>query len=160
MTLVATMINGGVKSNSVAENCTVVCDIRSLPWQDREYVRRQLQGIIDGLDGVSVELVETAVSNSSSYDSPFRASVEQATRDALGGEMGLAFVPGITAGFTDSRFVRPLGDVAYGFVPSSPSEDPSKSGAHNINESTGIDSLITATRYHVALAYHTLIAGE
>lgn len=158
MTLVATMIEGGVKSNSVAENCTVVCDIRSLPWQDKEYVRGQLQGIIEGLDGVSLELIETAVSNSSPYDSPFRDKVERATRDALGGAE-LAFVPGLTVGFTDSRFVRPLGDVAYGFVPASPNEDPSKSGAHNINESFGIESLMTATRFHVALAYHTLV-GE
>jgi acetylornithine deacetylase/succinyl-diaminopimelate desuccinylase-like protein len=159
MTLVASMINGGVKSNSVAEGCTVVCDIRSLPWQDREYVRGQLQGLIGDLEGVSLELIETAVSNNSPFDSEYRPLVEAATRDAVG-DVGaeLAFVPGLTVGFTDSRFVRPLGDVAYGFVPMSPNDDPSKSGAHNINESCAIDSLITATKFHVALAYRALVS--
>lgn len=160
LTLVASMIDGGVKSNSVAENCTVVCDIRSLPSQDKEYVRSQLQGLTDGLDGVSLELIETAVSNSSPFASPYRALVEQATRDAVGEGAGeLAFVPGLTVGFTDSRFVRPLGDVAYGFVPLHPNDDPSLSGAHNINESFAIDSLLTATKFHLALAYRTLVTA-
>lgn len=157
MTLVATMINAGVKSNSVAENCTVICDVRSMPWQDREYVRGQIAGILAGLDGVSFDVIETAVSNSSPFDSPFRAFVEAATRDAVERE-DLEFIPGLSVGFTDSRFVRPLGNVTYGFVPSSPTDDPSKGGAHNINESVGIDSLITATKFHLALAYHVLVA--
>ncbi len=157
MTLVATMINAGVKSNSVAENCTIICDIRSLPWQDKNYVREQLEGLVDGLDGVSVEIIETAISNNSPFDSPFRSFVEQATKDATGID-DLRFVPGLTVGFTDSRFVRPLGNVTYGFIPSHPDDDPSKSGAHNINESAGIQSLMNATRFHVALAWHVLAA--
>lgn len=155
MTLVATMINAGVKSNSIAENCTIVCDIRSLPWQNKDYVRGQIEGLIRDLDGVSVDIIETAISNNSPFDSPFRNFVEQATRDATGiGD--LKFVPGVSGGFTDSRFVRPLGNVAYGFIPAHPDADPSKSGAHNINESADVESLITATRFHVALAWHVL----
>lgn len=157
MTLVATMINAGVKSNSVAESCTIICDVRSLPWQDKAYVRRQVEGIVEGLSGVRVDVIETAVSNSSPYDSPFRSAVERATSDALG-RQDLEFIPGLTVGFTDSRFVRPLGNVTYGFVPSHPNDDPSLGGAHNINESVSVDSLLVATRYHVALAYHLLAA--
>ncbi len=158
MTLVATMINAGVKSNSVAENCTIICDIRSLPWQDKDYVRKEIEALVTDLDGVAVEIIETAISNSSPFDSPFRGFVEQATRDAT--DLGdLRFVPGLTVGFTDSRFVRPLGNVTYGFIPSHPNDDPSKSGAHNINESAGVESLITATRFHVALAWHILVAN-
>ncbi len=41
MTLVASMINAGVKSNSVAESCTITCDVRTLPHQDEAYVRAQ-----------------------------------------------------------------------------------------------------------------------
>lgn len=155
MTLVATMINAGVKSNSVAESCTIICDIRSLPWQDKDYVRRQIEGLVSDLDGVQVEIIETAVSNSSPFDSPFRGFVEQATKDATG-MTDIRFIPGLTVGFTDSRFVRPLGNVTYGYIPSHPNDDPAKSGAHNINESAGIDSLITATRFHVALAWRLL----
>src|SRR5690606_24884281 len=115
----------------------------------------QVAGILEGLDGVSFEVIETAVSNASPYDSPFREAVEAATRDAIGVD-DIAFVPGISVGFTDSRFVRPLGNVTYGFVPSAPTDDPSRSGAHNINESIGIDSVIAATKLHAALAYRLL----
>ncbi|MDI3338935.1 MAG: M20/M25/M40 family metallo-hydrolase [Sphaerobacter sp.] len=159
MTLVATMIQAGVKSNSVAEACTIVCDVRSLPWQDVAYVWRQVADILAGLDGVSFEIIETAVSNSSPYDSPFRAHVEAATRDAVGLD-DLTFVPALSVGFTDSRFVRPLGNVTYGFIPSAPTDDPSRSGAHNINESVGIDSVITATKFHVALACRVLAGAS
>src|SRR5439155_77818 len=31
MTLVATMVDAGVKSNSVAETCTITCDVRTPP---------------------------------------------------------------------------------------------------------------------------------
>jgi acetylornithine deacetylase/succinyl-diaminopimelate desuccinylase-like protein len=155
MTLVATMVRAGVKSNSVAENCTIVCDVRSLPSQDVNYVREQATRIANGLDGVSFEVVETAISNSSPFDSPFRAHVEAATRAATGIEQ-LTFIPDITVGFTDSRFVRPLGNVTYGYIPSHPDDDPSLGGQHNINESTGIKSLITATKFHVALALEVL----
>jgi acetylornithine deacetylase/succinyl-diaminopimelate desuccinylase-like protein len=155
LTLVATMIRAGVKSNSVAENCTIVCDVRSLPSQDVSYVRKQAAQIADGLDGVTFEVIETAVSNRSSFDSPFRAHVEAATKAAVGID-DLTFIPGMTVGFTDSRFVRPLGNVTYGFIPSHPDDDPSLGGAHNINESTGIKSLIAATKFHVALALETL----
>lgn len=152
MTLVATMINAGVKSNSVAESCLITCDVRALPWQDREYVRAQVEGLMEGLDGVEVEVIETAISNSSPYDSPYRESVEQAVKDALGRD-DLEFVPGLTVGFTDSRFVRPLGNVTYGIIPAHPDDDPSLSGAHNINESVGINTLMNATRFYLALAY-------
>jgi acetylornithine deacetylase/succinyl-diaminopimelate desuccinylase-like protein len=109
------------------------------------------------MDGVTVEVIETAISNNSPYDSPFRPYVEQATKDATGID-DLRFVPGLTVGFTDSRFVRPLGNVTYGFIPAHPDDDPAKSGAHNINESTGVDSLLNATRFTVALAWHILAA--
>ena len=158
MTLVASMINAGVKSNSVAESCTITCDVRTLPHQDEDYVRGQLAGLLDGLDGVSFAINYTAVPSASPYDDEgeaFAAQVRAATRVALGRE-DLAFVPGLTVGFTDSRLVRHLCPVIYGFLPSHPDADPSKGGAHNINESTDIESLILSTKMLVTLAYDTL----
>ncbi|MBX6341708.1 MAG: M20/M25/M40 family metallo-hydrolase, partial [Thermomicrobiaceae bacterium] len=63
MTLVATMIHAGVKSNSVAEICAIICDARMLPWQDAAYVRREIGTLLEGLDGVTFEVIETAISN-------------------------------------------------------------------------------------------------
>ena len=160
MTLVATMIDAGVKSNSVAETCTVTCDVRTLPHQDDAYLRAQLDRLVDGLDGVTYQINYTAVPSASPYDGePFAERVQAATRAALGRD-DLEFVPSLTVGFTDSRLVRHLAPVIYGYLPSHPDADQSKGGAHNINESTDIDSLILSTKMLLALAYDTLSAEQ
>jgi acetylornithine deacetylase/succinyl-diaminopimelate desuccinylase-like protein len=162
MTLVASMINGGVKSNSVAENCLITCDVRSLPHQDRVYVQREIERVLEGLDGVRVEVIETSVPSASTYDHPFADHVIGATRRVVQRTIGrddVEFVPGLTVGFTDSSFVRPLGNIAYGFTPGHPDADPSKSGAHNINESADIESIVTICRFMIALAWDTVVAN-
>ncbi len=163
MTLVASMINGGVKSNSVAENCLITCDVRSLPHQNAGYVQSEVERILEGIDGVRVEVIETSVPSASPYDHPYLDHVMAATRRMTKRTIDrddVEFVPGITVGFTDSSFVRPLGDIAYGFTPGHPDSDPSKSGAHNINESADIESVVTICRFMVALAWETLVAAK
>lgn len=155
MTIVATMIKAGVKSNSVAESCSIVCDVRTLPWQDEAYVACQLDTILEGLPNVRYEIRTTAVPSASPADVFFLGKLEAATKAAVRRD-DLEFVPGITTGFTDSRLVRPVGVVAYGFHPSHPHSDPSKDGAHNANESVSIDDLITRTRMMVALGHQML----
>jgi acetylornithine deacetylase/succinyl-diaminopimelate desuccinylase-like protein len=155
MTIVATMIRAGVKSNSVAETCRITCDVRTLPWQDERYVARQLDTILAGLDNVRYEIATTAIPSASAYDTPLTPHVQRATCLALGRD-DLRFFPGLTTGFTDSRLVRPLGTIAYGFTPSHPDSDPSKEGAHNINESASIDDLMVMTRMFAALTWGLL----
>ena len=66
------------------------------------------------------------------------------------------FVPALTVGFTDSRFMRPLGAQVYGFNPHHPKADPKRSGVHGNNEYLEIDSLLLRTKNAVALACLTL----
>lgn len=157
MTLVASMIQAGVKSNSVAENCLITCDVRSLPHQGPDYVQREIEKQLEGLSGVRVEVIQTSVSNNSTFDSELVDHIATATKAAVGRD-DIEFVPGITVGFTDSRFVRPFGNVTYGFMPGHPDSDPSKSGAHNINESIDLNTIVTITKYLVALAWETVVA--
>jgi acetylornithine deacetylase/succinyl-diaminopimelate desuccinylase-like protein len=159
MTIVASMIKAGVKSNSVAETCLITCDVRTLPWQDEAYVARQLDAILEGLAGVDYEIVTTAVPSASPAADSFLKQLERATSLAVGRD-DLSFCPGLTTGFTDSRLVRPLGITAYGFTPSHPASDPSLDGAHNINESASIDDLMVMTRMFVALAWDVVARHE
>lgn len=156
MTWVASMIEAGVKSNSVAEKCRITMDVRTLPHQSPAYVQRELENLLRDISGVRVEVIETSVSNASPFDHPLADHVMAATKAAVGRD-DLRFTPGITVGFTDSRFVRPLGNIAYGFMPGHPDSDPSKAGAHNINESIDLETINTITRYLVALAYETVV---
>lgn len=156
MTIVATMIRAGIKSNSVAESCSITCDVRTLPWQDEAYVARQLDAILDGLPGVTYEIRTTAVPSASPADEWFLERIAVATKAAVRRD-DLTFLPGITTGFTDSRLVRPLGVTAYGFHPAHPHSDTSKDGAHNANESVSIDDIMTTTRMLAALAWGMLV---
>src|SRR5690606_34283717 len=113
------MINAGVKSNSVAETCLITCDVRSLPHHTTDYVHNEIVKLLDGLSGVRVETIETAPPGASTFDSELVDHIAAATRRAIGRD-DIEFVPGLTVGFTDSSYVRPLGNVAYGFMPSHP----------------------------------------
>src|SRR5207248_3971907 len=108
--------------------------------------------------GMSVDVNYTAVSNNSPSDAPFVELLGEALALALGSSE-FRLLPTITAGFTDSRFLRPLGTQVYGFSPHHPSAEPVRAGVHGNNEFMEISSLILRTKYALALAWLTLGSG-
>ncbi|MCH7744887.1 MAG: M20/M25/M40 family metallo-hydrolase, partial [Chloroflexi bacterium] len=114
MTLTPTMIRGGIKSNSVPETIRLTCDVRTLPHQDDNYLRQELDKILDGIPDISYEIDYMAVPNFSPFETELGAAIQEATAHALGRD-DIRWVPAITNGFTDSRFTRPLGVTTYGF---------------------------------------------
>lgn len=155
MTLTPTMISGGIKSNSVPESIRLTCDVRTLPHQSDDYLRSQLDAILEGLPGVSYEIDYMAVPNSSDFQTELGRSIRESTAKALGRD-DIQWVPAISTGFTDSRFTRPLGTITYGFSGSHPDDDPMLSRAHGTDESVGISSLISGTKIMLALAIDIL----
>jgi acetylornithine deacetylase/succinyl-diaminopimelate desuccinylase-like protein len=156
MTLTPTMVFAGVKSNSVPASCRLVCDVRTLPHQDEAYVRRQIDEVLAGIDGASYELIYTAAPNASPYDTPLTAALQRAT--ALAADRNdLRWLPSLTTGFTDSRLVRPLGIVTYGFSPGHPAADLNyPAGVHGANESSEVATLLFRTKLLLALALDLL----
>lgn len=155
MTLTPTMISGGIKSNSVPEHIRLTCDVRTLPHQDDNHLRAELDKMLKDIPGVEYQIDYMAVPNSSPSDTEFARSIRRATARAL--EMDdVQMIPGISTGFTDSRFTRNLGIVTYGFSGSHPDDDPMITYAHGTNESIGIKSLINSTKVMLALAYDVL----
>ena len=144
------MISGGIKSNSVPESIRLTCDVRTLPHQDEEYVRAQLDTVLADIPGVSYEIDYMARPNSSPFESPLSDSIRSVTAQAL--QRGdIQWVPAISNGFTDSRFTRPLGTVTYGFSGSHPDDDPMLNFTHGANESVGIKSLVSGTKIMLGL---------
>jgi acetylornithine deacetylase/succinyl-diaminopimelate desuccinylase-like protein len=156
MTLTPTMVMGGVKSNSVPASSRLVCDVRTLPHQDEAYVRQQIDGVLDGIEGATYELIYTAESNASPYDTPLTAAIQRATARAAG-RSDLQWLPSLTTGFTDSRLVRPLGIITYGFSPGHPGADLNHpAGVHGANESSEVATLLFRTKLLAALALDLL----
>lgn len=151
MTLTPTMVSGGIKSNSVPESIRLTCDVRTLPHQDDDYVRQQLDEVLADVPGVSYEIDYMARPNSSPFESPLSDSIRRVTSQALQRD-NIQWVPAISNGFTDSRFTRPLGTVTYGFSGSHPDDDPMLNYTHGTNESAGIKSLVSGTKIMLGLA--------
>ncbi len=151
MTLTPTMVRGGIKSNSVPESIRLTCDVRTLPHQDDDYVRQQLDEVLADVPGVSYEIDYMARPNSSPFESPLSDSIRRVTSRALQRD-NIQWVPAISNGFTDSRFTRPLGTVTYGFSGSHPDDDPMLNYTHGTNESAGIKSLVSGTKIMLGLA--------
>jgi acetylornithine deacetylase/succinyl-diaminopimelate desuccinylase-like protein len=154
MTITPTMLEAGVKSNSIPDRAKLVCDVRALPGQDDRFVQQELEHMLGGLQ-VAIDVNYTAISNSSPADAPFVDLLRQALGAALGSD-DFRLLPAITAGFTDSRFLRPLGTQVYGFAPHHPSAEPIRAGVHGNNEFMEISTLMLRTKYAVALACLTL----
>lgn len=157
ISITPTIAKAGAKSNSIPAAATLTCDVRTLPYQNEGYVKREIDKLIEGIegiDGVSYKLEVWAYSNSSPSEGWFVDQMKLATEEVLG--TGIQMVPELTIGFTDSRCVRPLGTLAYGFSPLSPKTDTTRSGVHGINESMDIENLVFRTKVQIALAYHVL----
>lgn len=158
MVLTPTMIHGGIKSNSVPETFELVCDVRTLPFQTEEYVRKQLDDVLAGIEGVEYDIDYMSVPNSSDFETPLAEAIQRAQALAVQRD-DIQWVPAISNGFTDSRFTRNLGIVTYGFAGSHPDDDPMLAMAHGTNESVGIASLISGTKCMLSLAFD-MCGGE
>ena len=155
MTITPTMIQGGIKSNSVPESVRLTCDVRTLPHQDEDYVRSELEKILEGIPGVEIDIDYMSVPNASPFETDFARRIQLSAAIALDRD-DIQWVPSLSTGFTDSRFTRNLGTTTYGMVGSHPDDDPMISFIHGTNESVGVRSLISGTRIMLALAYDLL----
>jgi acetylornithine deacetylase/succinyl-diaminopimelate desuccinylase-like protein len=151
LTLVPTMLTAGIKSNSIPAGCTVVCDSRTLPHQDAAFVTGEVEDLLADLPWARVEVETTAVSNASEYEHPFRDAALAGLRLALR-RPEVELVPALCGGFTDSRFLRPLGTQVYDFMPLHPEAEERDTGVHGTNERIEVAGLVARTRFLVAAA--------
>jgi len=153
MVVTPTLISGGVKSNSVPDTCRLTCDVRALPHQGPAYVEEHVRALLPDAD---VRIDQTAAANASPVSPELTGLFREVLRQVLGREVEV--VPTTNGGFTDSRFVRPLGVAAYGWTPGHPDSDPSKRRIHGPNEAVAVGDLVVQTAAYVALA-HRLAAA-
>jgi acetylornithine deacetylase/succinyl-diaminopimelate desuccinylase-like protein len=101
-----------VKTNVIPDVVDLDVDIRTLPGQTREDVRRHLEEAIGDLaDQVVVTDLHDLASTSSPTNTPMWAVLE---RLAAATYPGATLLPRLTAGGTDAGYFRARGSVAYG----------------------------------------------
>lgn len=159
MTLTPTILHAGVKSNSVPASAKIICDVRIVPGQDAEYVRREVEKTVGDIPGVTVDVEIWATSSQSPFGTTFTKTLERSLAMASD-RPDLRLIPSFTAGFTDSQYVRPLGVQAYGFNPIHPEGNTGRAGVHGVDESIEVEALVVRTKAYLAAAYLTLVAPE
>ncbi len=121
MTWSPNVCRGGVKINTVPGSAILDIDVRILPGQDEEYVRKHFRKALGPLvDDVEIERMKTdeggafIMGSLSDANSPFVELMESIVKEIRGPEFTI--VPMISSGATDCRFFRQAWNTqAYGF---------------------------------------------
>ncbi len=149
MTVSPNIIMGGSKTNIVPDYCEADLDIRILPGQDCEYVESELRLIIS--KDIEIEFTEYRAPTFSSSKEPFYKLLEDVTLE-LAGKNALC-LPIISAGSTDSKFIRTAGIPAYGIGHMAEGFDlKARTTVHGRNERTDTASLHLKTAFLKELA--------
>ncbi|MGB9596279.1 MAG: M20 family metallopeptidase, partial [Candidatus Poribacteria bacterium] len=118
MTITPTMASGGVKSNVIPDQFSLTCDVRLLPNQSIDYVKKELNKILKEIDGYELLISGTANPGASPSNDEFLNAIRSSLSFAMGQNVDIMQV--LTIGLTDSCAVRPLGTIVYDFAPSHP----------------------------------------
>ncbi len=149
MTVSPNQIRGGTKTNIVPDYCEADIDIRILPGQDCDYVEKELRLMIS--KDIEIEFNEYKAPTFSSADDSFYRLMEEITLDMTGKDT--ICLPVISAGSTDSKFLRGAGIPSYGIgLMAAGFDQEARSTIHGRNERTDVASLRLKTDFLKELA--------
>jgi len=140
-TMTPTMVHGGIKENIIPSECEGVIDCRILPGQTKETLLREIKDVLKGIDKLTFEFVQADEPTESPLDTPLFVQMEETLKEFVHNS---AVVPFMMTGGTDSRYLRRIGAVCYGFRPfktDMPLDDLLKM-AHGIDERVSIENLV------------------
>lgn len=147
MSISPNIVHGGQKINVIPDSVSIDVDIRTLPGQDADYVRAELNEAIGDLAGdVEIEMLSDQPSTRSATNTPMWDVIERAV---LAADPEASVHPGLIVGGTDGRFYRPKGAVVYGAGIFSPTIDMADFGSrfHGNNERIDLESLRLVTDF-------------
>lgn len=116
MTITPTIIHGGVKENIIPSDCEAVFDCRILPGQSPTEAMNEIKGLLKdvGLEKLEFETIQANAPSESSMNTPLYELIMNVLKEF---EPNCGTTPILLTGGTDSRFLRKLGSVCYGFHP-------------------------------------------
>ena len=158
MTILPTMISGGVKENVIPSECEATFDCRVLPGQTTAQALELVKGLLMdvGFAKLSFEIVQVNEPSESPVETPLYDVITGVLRDF---EPGCGVTPVLMTGGTDSRFFRQLGSVCYGFHPMRPETASGKieRREHGIDERISVENLVFGTNvlYEVVKRFMT-----
>ncbi len=153
-----TKIQAGLKENVIPDSCEFVLDFRYVPGYSREQVEEAMRSIAEELGiALEIETIQHHRASESPVDTDFYKIIEETVREEI---PGAETVPYLLTGATDSRFLREIGAVAYGFHPLSTKMSLTERAQliHSDNERIDLESLELGVRLLTKIAMKTLQA--
>jgi acetylornithine deacetylase/succinyl-diaminopimelate desuccinylase-like protein len=148
LTVSPNAIQGGTKTNIVPDRCEADVDIRVLPGQDLEFVKRELRRLIG--EDIEIEVPHYQPPSFSGTGLPPYRLIAQTIGEVVGEGQVL---PCISSGGTDSRFLREVGVPSYGISVMAPDHDPRlRETVHGRNERMDVRSLRLEAQFLLRLA--------
>ena len=147
MSISPNVVHGGQKLNVIPDAVHIDVDIRTLPGQDSDYVRMELEAAIGDLaEHVDITVLNDRAASRSPHDTPMWDAIESAVHAA---DPTARVEPGLIVGGTDARYYRPHGSVVYGAGIFSPDIDMADFGSrfHGNNERIDLESLRLVTDF-------------
>ena len=153
MTVSPNIIKGGTKTNIVPDYCEASVDIRILPGQDCDYVESELRQVIG--NDIEISFNEYRSPTFTSSEEPYYKMMEDITLQ-LAGPKAIC-LPVISAGSTDSKYLRDAKIPAYGIGHMDKNFDTeARTTIHGRNERIDVPSLHLKTAFLKKLAQRYL----
>jgi acetylornithine deacetylase/succinyl-diaminopimelate desuccinylase-like protein len=141
-TCVATLLNAGEAENALPQNARATVNCRLMPGEPPGDVEQALNRVIADPKVVVTPTGRAVESPPSPLDPEVMAAVEH-TSSAMW--PGVAVIPTMSGGYTDSRWLRNAGIPAYGV--SGLFADGGNSGVHGRNEHVGVSQVYDSKEF-------------
>ena len=144
-TIAPTIIHGGVKENIIPSRCEAVFDCRILPGQTKDMLLNEIKAVLKRngveLGKLEFEILQENTPSESPVETPLYTAIEKTLREF---DPNCGVTPFMMTGGTDSRFLREIGCVCYGFMPTKPDLPFNEflKMAHGIDERISIQNLV------------------
>jgi acetylornithine deacetylase/succinyl-diaminopimelate desuccinylase-like protein len=150
-----TIISASQKRNIIPAVCDVVVDCRLPPATAPADFEPSIRGVLGDDIAYELEFLEANGGTRSPHESPLMDAVESFLAEV---EPAARVAPMITAGFTDSHWLRDaFGTVAYGFFPTRMPVELTAQLVHSADERITVDDLELGLAW-LRHAAHTLLS--
>ena len=144
-TIAPTVFHGGIKENIIPSECEAVFDCRVLPGEDRKSLLNEIRNVLVKarveLEKLEFSFLQAEEPSESPMNTPLYRYIENVLHSF---EPNCRVVPFMMTGGTDSRFLRRVGCVCYGFCPLKVDVPLPEflSMAHGVDERISIKNLV------------------
>lgn len=146
-TIVPTVIEGSEAENSLAEKSSVIFNVRILPGETVEDVKKHFEKVLKNMSvKISLQLPENP-SNVSPVDSNGYEMIQEVIEDTFG---NVITAPYVVLGATDAKKYEEFSENVYRFAPYIIKQDD-LSRMHGLNERISLDNVTNCTTFFMRL---------